>query len=66
MIDLTRTTGQKLLFQGLYLIMYVIIIIKYYIFKIYILHTKTACVAQLAKASDTQAVGHEFEPCPDH
>ena len=27
----------------------------------------TACVAQLAKASETQAVGHEFEPRqPDH
>ena len=26
----------------------------------------TACVAQLAKASDTQAVGHDFEPRPDH
>ena len=26
----------------------------------------TACVAQLAKASDIQAVGHEFEPRPDH
>ena len=22
-------------------------------------------MAQLAKASDTQAVGHGFEPCPD-
>ena len=26
----------------------------------------TACVAQLAKASDTQAVGHGFDPRPDH
>ena len=26
----------------------------------------TACVAQLTKASDTQAVGRGFEPCPDH
>ena len=26
----------------------------------------TACVAQLAKASDTQAVGRDFEPRPDH
>ena len=26
----------------------------------------TACVAQLAKASDTQAVGRGFEPHPDH
>ena len=25
-----------------------------------------ACVAQLAKASDTQAVGHGFKPRPDH
>ena len=26
----------------------------------------TAYVTQLAKASDTQAVGHGFKPCPDH
>ena len=26
----------------------------------------TACVAQLAKASDTQAVGREFKARPDH
>ena len=26
----------------------------------------TAFVAQLAKASDTRAVGHGFEPLPDH
>ena len=26
----------------------------------------TACVAQVAKASDTQAVGHGFDPRPDH
>ena len=26
----------------------------------------TACVTQLAKASDTQAVGHGFDPRPDH
>ena len=26
----------------------------------------TACVAQLANASDTQAVGCEFEPRPDN
>ena len=26
----------------------------------------TACVAQLAKASYTQAVGHGFESHPDH
>ena len=35
----------------------------------YISHTSlysiTACVAQLAKASDTQAVGREYEPRPD-
>ena len=27
---------------------------------------KTACVAQLAKVSDTKAVGLGFKPCPDH
>ena len=26
----------------------------------------TASMAQLAKVSDTQAVGHESEPRPDH
>ena len=26
----------------------------------------TACVAQLANASDTQAVGHGYETLPDH
>ena len=26
----------------------------------------TACVAQLAKASDTQSVGHEFKSRPVH
>ena len=35
--------------------------INYYYYDI-----KTACVAQLAKASDTQAVGREFKPRPDH
>ena len=33
---------------------------------IYISIYTTACVAQLAKASDTQAVGRGFEPRPDH
>ena len=30
------------------------------------LYIYTACVAQLAKASDTQPVGHRFKPHPDH
>ena len=28
-------------------------------------YIETACIDQLAKASDAQAVGHGFEPCPD-
>ena len=32
----------------------------------YIYIYETACVAQLAKASDIQAVGYGFEPHPDH
>ena len=38
----------------------------------YISHKKTTCVAQnclcgsVAKASDTQAVGHGFDHRPDH
>ena len=31
---------------------------------IYKLYSITACVAQLAKSSDTQAVGHGFEHHP--
>ena len=33
---------------------------------IYMYIIKTACVAQLAKASDTQSVGRGFEPRPEH
>ena len=40
---------------------YICICIYIYIY-IYI----TACVDQLAKASDTQAVGHALDPRPDH
>ena len=38
----------------------------YNIYYIYIYIYLTACVAQLAKASDTHAVGREYEPRPDH
>ena len=30
------------------------------------MYIKTVCVAQLTKASDTQAVGRWFKPRPDH
>ena len=33
---------------------------------LYLYTLLNACVAQLAKVSDTQAVGHGFKPCPDH
>ena len=52
-------------------ILFRLFIIHIYSFNIYIyiyiyIYIITAYVAQLAKASDTQAVGHGFEPRPDH
>ena len=51
-----------------YIILY-IILTRYILYSInymiYILYIITDCVAQLAKVSDTQAVGHGFEYRPD-
>ena len=42
-------------------------LLQYYLVRyIYIYIYITDCVAQLAKASDTQLVGPEFEPRPEH
>ena len=49
-----------------YNIVYIILIYIYIYIYVYIYIIIIACVDQLAKASDTQAVGRSFEPRPDN